>query len=397
MPGDQKPYRVYRGGRTKGKVPSTAARPARILPGKFGRGSGGGDGGGKSPSEYRGPGGGKSGRPRWGRRVALGILVLVVLFVIWAVASWFSFSSGVSDANKRLDPNAKLALTKQSGLLLSHSTTVLLLGTDNGEIGRAGDRHSDSMMLMRTDPSHHRIYYLSIPRDIVVPIPGATTQKINAAMQIGGPALAIRTVHEFTGLPINHVVVINFADFKDLINALGGITVNVPKPIRSNRFDCPYSTQARCDKWQGWRFAKGSQHMNGQRALIYSRVRENSLNPADNDITRGARQQAVMDATLAALTSPGELLSMPFDGGKVAKPLTTDMSAWQLVQFGWARFRSSSGSAIHCRLGGDLGGGGTGQPSEDNPATIAMFLGKSAPQPPTDPFGPGCEIGHPLQ
>jgi LCP family protein required for cell wall assembly len=398
MPGEEKPYRVYRGGRSKGKVPSTAARPARSLPGagRFGRGRDG-DGAAPSRSDYRGPGSGATPKPRWGRRIGLGILVLLVLFVVWAVASWFSFSSGVSDANKRLDPNARLALTKQSGLLLSHSTTVLLLGTDNGEVGRAGDRHSDSMMLMRTDPSHHRVYYLSIPRDIVVPIPGAQTQKINAAMQIGGPALAIRTVHQFTGLPINHVVVINFADFKDLVNALGGITVNVPAPIRSNRFACPYSTQARCDKWQGWRFAKGSQHMNGERALIYSRIRENALNPADSDITRGARQQAVMDATLARLTSPGVMLSMPFDGSKIAKPLTTDMSAWQLAQFGWVRFRSSSGSAIHCRLGGDLGGGGTGQPSEDNPATIAMFLGKSAPQPPTDAFGPGCQVGHPLQ
>jgi hypothetical protein len=104
-----------------------------------------------------------------------------------------------------------------------------------------------------------------------------------------------------------------------------------------------------------------------------------------------------MDATLAQMTSVGELLSMPWDGGKIAKPLTTDMTASQLVQFGWARFRSSAGSAIHCRLGGDLGGGGTGQPSEDNPATIAMFLGKSAPQPPTGPFNPGCVIGHTLQ
>ncbi len=137
--------------------------------------------------------------------------------------------------------------------------------------------------------------------------------------------------------------------------------------------------------------------MNGQRALIYSRIRENTKNPADNDITRGGRQQAVMDATLSQLTSFGNLLSMPFDGSKVAKPLTTDMSAWQLVQFGWARFRASSGSSVHCRLGGDLGGGGTGSPSEDDPATIAMFLGKSAPQPPTDAFGPGCVIGHALQ
>ena len=114
--------------------------------------------------------------------------------------------------------------------MLSHPTTILMLGTDNARVGgREGDMHSDSIMLLRTDPSHHRLYYLSIPRDIQVPIPGAGTQKINAAFQIGGPALAIRTIRQFTGLEIDHVMVINFADFKDLIDALGGIDVNVPE------------------------------------------------------------------------------------------------------------------------------------------------------------------------
>jgi LCP family protein required for cell wall assembly len=397
MAREEKPYRVYRGGRVKGKVPSVASRPARAQP--DGRSRRGGDAGSQPGRiDYRGPGGGAAKRVPWRRRIALGALVLFVFIVIWGVTSWLSFSGGVSDANKRLDPNAKLALTKQGGLLLSHSTTILLLGTDNAQIGgREGDRHSDSIMLMRTDPSHHRLYYLSIPRDIVVPIPGYSTQKINAAFQIGGPALAIRTIHDFTGLPINHVVVVNFADFKDLINAVGGIDVNVPRPIRSNRFDCPYATQARCDKWPGWRFAKGTQHMNGERALIYARIRENQLDPSESDVTRGARQQAVIDATMSKLTSFGSLISMPFDGSKIAKPLTTDLSAWQFVQLGWVRFRASTGSAVHCRLGGDLGGGGTGSPSEDNPATIAMFLGKSAPQPPTDAFAPGCVIGHTLQ
>ena len=208
-------------------------------------------------------------------------LVVFLLIVVWAVASWFAFSSGVSDANKRLDPNAKAALNPQSGLLLSHSTTILMLGTDNNAklASRAGDMHSDSILLLRTDPSHHRLYYLSIPRDLQVAIPGSSTQKINAAFQIGGAALAIKTIRQFTGLDINHVMVVNFGDFKDLIDRLGGITVNVPKPIRSNRFDCPFPTQARCDRWQGWRFHKGPQHMNGERALIYSRIRENLLDP----------------------------------------------------------------------------------------------------------------------
>jgi LCP family protein required for cell wall assembly len=396
MAPDEKPYRVYRGGRAKGKVPSIASRLGRTQRKRAAHGDkGGGSSGGRI--DYRGPGA-QPKRVRWGRRIAIGAAVLFFLLLVWGVTSWLSFSSGVSAANKRLDPNAKLALSPQGGLLLSHSTTILLLGTDTANVGgRQGDRHSDSIMLVRTDPSHHRLYYLSIPRDLEVPIPGSTTQKVNAAFQIGGPALAIKTIHEFTGIDINHVIVVNFADFRDLIDALGGIDVNVPRPIRSNRFDCPYPTQARCEKWQGWRFHKGVQHMNGERALIYSRIRENLLDPSETDITRGARQQAVIEAVLSKFTSPGTLVSMPFDGSGLAKPLTTDLTAWQLTQIGWVKFRSSSGGSVHCRLGGDFGGGGTGSPSEDNPATIAMFYGKSAPQPPTSTFGPGCVIGHTLQ
>jgi hypothetical protein len=137
--------------------------------------------------------------------------------------------------------------------------------------------------------------------------------------------------------------------------------------------------------------------MSGERALIYSRIRENQLDPSENDITRGARQQAVIDAVTSKLASVGTFLRLPFSGSSYVKPLATDLSAPQLVQLGWVKFRASSSGSVHCRLGGDLGGGGTGGPSEDNPATLAMFLGKSAPQPPTDPFGPGCVIGHLLQ
>ena len=137
--------------------------------------------------------------------------------------------------------------------------------------------------------------------------------------------------------------------------------------------------------------------MNGERALIYSRVRVNQLDPAESDVTRGARQQAVMQAVLSKFTSPGILFDLPFDGSSLVKPLTTDMSADELLAFAWAKFRASNSGDVHCRLGGDFGAGGSGAPSEDNPATIAMFLGLSAPQPPTSTYGPGCEIGHTLQ
>ena len=145
MAREEKPYRVYRGGRAKGKVPTTT-RGGRVRTGAGAK------------SEYRGPGASARTGRHWRRRITLGVLALVVLLVLWGVAGWLSVSSGVSDANKRLDPNAKAALTHQNGLLLSTSTTILLLGIDNAPIaGRTGDMHSDSIMLMRTDRKSTRL------------------------------------------------------------------------------------------------------------------------------------------------------------------------------------------------------------------------------------------------
>src|SRR5215211_3530150 len=333
MPSEEKPYRVYRGGRTKGKVPAPA-RPGR-------RRDGGGSNGTGGPVEYRGPGSPRRKVSR-GRKIGIALLLLFVLLVVWGVVSFLAFRGGVEKANKRLDPNARLALADDPpGLLLSHESTILLLGTDHSKVGgREGDRHSDSIMLVHTDPSKHRTAYLSIPRDLRVSIPGYADQKINAAFQIGGPTLALKTITAFTGIPVNHIVIVDFADFEDLVDALGGIDVDVPAPIVSNRFDCPYDTAQRCQAWQGWRFARGKQHMDGRRALVYGRIRENRLDPTESDVTRSERQQRVLQAISSKLTSPVTLVKLPVIGEEVAAPLATDLSATQLVQLGWVKFRS---------------------------------------------------------
>ena len=385
----EKPYRVYKGGRTKGKVPLRGGERA-----KDERKSSRGDGG-NGRQVVRRP----TSRWTWKRWTWVTLLALFVLLVIWSVAGYLSVSSGVSDANKRLAPGATSVLKKQNSLLVSSSTNILLLGTDhsnNGQAGRSTDQHSDSMMLLHTDPSRHRLVYLSIPRDLRVSIPGNGEQKINAAMQIGGPKLAIETADQLFGpdLQVNHVVVIDMASFVQLIDAVGGIDVNVPERILSDKFDCPYSA-TRCQSWKGWRFAKGVQHMNGHRALIYSRVRVNQLNPADSDISRGRRQQQVMQAAMSKLASVGTFFRLPFSGGDLLKPLATDLSTMQFLQLGWVKFRA--GSTLHCRLGGKALGDGyiTGDP--ENIAVIQMVLGNSAPQPPPPvdgPYGPGCFVGN---
>jgi LCP family protein required for cell wall assembly len=387
MPGEEKPYRVYRGGRQKGKVP-LQTRPAHASA-RARKGDG---------SAYPGPGPVKQ-RRKWSRRrmFAIAVVALLVLIVIWAVAGYLSFRSGVEAANRRLPAGTAEALDHQDSLILSSPTDILLLGTDHANQPGHETQHSDSIMLIRTDPSLHRVIYLSIPRDLRVTIPGVGDTKINAAMQSGGPPLAIKTVRSYTGLHVNHVIVVDFSQFKDVIDALGGITVNVPERIIS-KFDCPLKTNAECDRWRGWRFAKGPQHMSGKRALIYSRVRKNLLNPADTDITRTERQQDVLRAMLRKMTSFSTLVKLPFIGGKLARPLATDLSAFQFMQVGWIYKR---GHELHCRLGGTPETLPDGESvivgeGDDKERVILAVLGKTAPLPPRpgeERYGAGCVKG----
>ena len=195
-----KPYRRYRGGRAKGRVPlDRGKRPAQPT---------------RAPKEPRA-------RRRWGLWIVLALVGLLLLTVLWGVLGYFSFSSGVDEANKPLPRRATARLAEQDGSLLSDPATILVIGTDGGKApGRGGARRSDSLLLLRTDPGKHRLSYLSIPRDLRVDIPGYGSAKINAASQIGGPALTLATVRALTGLPIHHVLVVDFDGFRELINAM---------------------------------------------------------------------------------------------------------------------------------------------------------------------------------
>jgi LCP family protein required for cell wall assembly len=390
----EKPYKVYRGGRTKGKVPIAGAERR--------------DRKSKQQESFRSDGRGGNGRrverrPRkkrwtWRRWVPLTLVLLIVVLAVWGALGYSAIRGGVSAANGRLPQGTTAALKPQNGLMLSNASNILLLGTDhstNGQVGRSSDQHSDSMMLLRTDPGRHRLVFLSIPRDLRASIPGNGESKINAAMQIGGPKLAVATVAQLTGLPINHVVIVDFGAFQALIDGVGGIDINVPEQILSNRFDCPYSSQQRCAAWPGWRFYKGVQHMDGHRALIYSRIRENRLNPADSDITRALRQQQVMQQTLTKLASPSTFFRLPFSGSKLLSPIATDLSTWQFIQLAWVKFRA--GTTLHCRLGGKDYGDGYITGTQENISVIQMVVGNSAPQPPppgSGPYGPGCVSGN---
>ena len=243
MADGDKPYRVYKGGRVKGRCPP--CRPDRSRP---------------AEAQLRET----DDRPRWGRRIGLAVLALVLLSVVWLAAGYLC--SAAASRTRTSGCRRRSRRPRAAG----RSAALEAVADPPARHRRRPDgrpRHacrSDSILLLRTEPGRHRLSYLSIPRDLRVDIPGFGLYKINAAYQLGGAALTMRTVRALTGLQPNHVVMVDFADFRSVIDALGGVEVDVPKPILSNRFDCPYKTQARCQQWQGWRFEKGKQTMDGR-------------------------------------------------------------------------------------------------------------------------------------
>jgi polyisoprenyl-teichoic acid--peptidoglycan teichoic acid transferase len=383
MAREDKPYRVYRGGRARGGVPTLPRLPKPERRTKPARKS-------AKPQRYAGPGPAKRPR-RWGagRIIFLTVIGLILLLIGWTVAGYLSVRSGMEKANARLNDRAKAQLVPQDGWMLSQPSTTLIIGIDRGRhISRRGNRLADSIMLLRTDPDNARISYLSIPRDLEVEVPGFGHEKINSTVPNGGVQLAIRTIRESLGIEVNHVILLDFPSFRGVIDAMGGIEVDVRKPAVT-KVECPYPTAEQCSRWGGWRFGRGRQHMDGRRALLYARIRTNLLDPGESDLNRVGRQQQVLQATLDEMVSFGTFVRLPFIGEDLVSPLTTDLTTNEVFQLGWLRYRASDDRTIYCRLG--LTGDG-----DDNAAVLLMFAGRSAIQPPSPISGAGCLRGQPL-
>jgi LCP family protein required for cell wall assembly len=237
----------------------------------------------------------------------------VVLFLISAQTQ-----DGVS-------PEAERALSSQGSLFTG--SNILVLGSDvrTGESidkSQSGPGRSDTIMLVHA--AFGSVRKLSIPRDVEVSIPGHGINKINAAYALGGPALTIETVESFLGhgVKVSHLVEVDFKNFPDFIDSLGGVTVNNKSRICSPPFD---------NFWKGLHFKKGELHLNGTRALGYSRVRKNSCAPAEDDRTRAARQQAVLSAIGSQVKSPSTFFRLPWVSWNAPRTLRSDMNGLQLM------------------------------------------------------------------
>ncbi|HEX4033643.1 MAG TPA: LCP family protein [Solirubrobacteraceae bacterium] len=258
-------------------------------------------------------------RPRWLRAIRWAITALfawILLSVVLFIASSLS-ASGV--------PASAVAALSGGGLPPLSATTILVLGSDARPAGSkepgadvGGPSRSDVMMLVRTGGGHSG--RLSIPRDTLVDVPGHGFGKINSAYYYGGPALAIKTVDQFLGIKINHVLLINFTNFPKLVDAMGGVNYTgscVVSFISGGFRDGGYTL----------RLQSGTHHLNGAQALALARTRHNQCNPNETDLTREIRQQKLLLDMKSQMLSLSGFIRMPWIAWALPQTLETDMGA----------------------------------------------------------------------
>ncbi len=301
--------------RRAGRLPRQPGRPAapppsdstRVMPTRGparptgGSGSSGGSGGGRPT----GGGGSDSGGPPRGapvrrkrkhpvRRVVLIILLILVLWIaalIWAgLSAWGAvrkvdaFPGGDRPAEGKGTNIVLVGSDSRAGLTAKEGRK---LGTGGPKI--AGQRTDSIMVLHLSDSGTSTL--VSIPRDSWVPIPGHGQNKINASFSIGGPKLLVSTIEGATGLHIDHYMEIGFGGFAGVVNAVGGVRMCLPEPVK--------------DSYAHIDLKAGCQTLNGKNALGYVRSRHAF---AEGDFAREQHQREFLGALMKKAASPANLL-----------------------------------------------------------------------------------------
>jgi LCP family protein required for cell wall assembly len=231
------------------------------------------------------------------RLLIVALAVLVVLAGAGITGAW-AYEQSLSRNLARTDAFAGLSASGRPTQAVTGAMNILLLGSDSRDPSSTTNSRSDTIMLLHLDADHQHAYVISIPRDTWVYVPasadhksGDTMAKINSAYAWGGAPLTVQTVETFTGVHLDHVVLVDFAGFQQVTDALGGVDMNIEKTIKS--IHPPYRT-----------FTKGTQHLSGAEALDYVRQRYQF---ADGDLSRARHQQQFLQALLDKAVSGGTL------------------------------------------------------------------------------------------
>lgn len=205
------------------------------------------------------------------------ILVLILGVGAYAYSIWHSVEKTFTQTHEPLNRDVSEKRSEKVLFSKRDPISILLLGVDQ----RAGDRgRSDSLILMTVNPKDQSMKMVSIPRDTRTEIVGkGTTDKINHAYAFGGVDMAVNTVEKFLDVPVDYYVQVNMESFKDIVDAVGGVTVN-----NDLNFD-----------YDGYSFKKGNLTLDGKEALAYSRMRKQDPR---GDFGRQMRQRQIIEGVI---------------------------------------------------------------------------------------------------
>ncbi|HHY93165.1 MAG TPA: LCP family protein [Firmicutes bacterium] len=249
------------------------------------------------------------------RRFALFSSCALLLVALGVAAAFYAFLGGLGPSGGSAAGRAHPEPAKQEPI------NVLVLGLDAGVLephtGHLPER-TDTMMVVSFDPAKKRAGILSIPRDSRVAIPGHGYDKINAAHAYGGTALAVKTVESLLNIPIHYYVKINYAALSKIVDALGGVKIDVEQNMHY------------VDRAGGLKIdlKAGPQVLNGAKAEEYLRYRNQT-----GDIGRISRQQKFVRALADQVLSPSTLLKVPELARIVSENVETDMTPAQIVYY----------------------------------------------------------------
>jgi len=247
-------------------------------------------------------------KPRrfWWRFALASMLIVAVSAATTAAATLLyldSIASAIQPKNDKLQKKLDKFLTDAEG-----AQTFLVIGSDKRASEAEDPGRSDTTMLIRLDPDKSLISMMSIPRDLKVEIPDYGTGKFNEAYSYGGTKLTLRTVKELTGLPINHVINVDFLGFAQGVYAIGCVYTDVDRRYYHSNEGVSASEQyAEID------IKPGYQLMCGKKALDYVRYRH-----TDTDIVRSARQQDFLSAARSRIS----VKDIVFDQGELVEAFT---------------------------------------------------------------------------
>lgn len=238
-------------------------------------------------------------------------VLMVVVFLCAALGGAYFASNSLTE---------KTVEKKQSDELLTakDKATIMIMGVDerDDDVGR-----SDTLMIASIDPKTNQASLLSVPRDTRVKIKGHGFDKVNAAYAYGKERLSQDTVENLLGVNVDHYIIINTKSFKKIIDAIGGIDIDVPKRMH---YEDPWDD----DGGLIIDFQPGMQHMDGAKAVTYVRYRDE-----EGDLGRIRRQQDFVRACMEKIVSPAIIPKLPAVIKEVMDSIETDLSFRQLLEF----------------------------------------------------------------